>query len=114
LQAADPISATFTAPFCARSDPGEDDIGQVIGFSFASWRTVPLLLKGPDAIAFFIQPGAPAGARWIGATGRHRCVFAKVPLALLPEIRLDEEGGMNAPEADATTPDPEGRRVSAG
>jgi hypothetical protein len=39
LQAADPISATFTAPFCTRSDPGEDDIGQVIGFSFASWRT---------------------------------------------------------------------------
>jgi hypothetical protein len=26
LQAADPVSATFTAPFCVRPDPDEDEI----------------------------------------------------------------------------------------
>ena len=39
LQAAVPVSATFAAPFCVRPDPDEDDVFQVIGSSFASWRT---------------------------------------------------------------------------
>jgi len=33
------LPATFTAPFCVRSDPDEDDFGQVIGSSCASRRT---------------------------------------------------------------------------
>ena len=39
LQVAVPISATFTTPFCVLPDQDEDDIIQVIGPSFASWRT---------------------------------------------------------------------------
>ena len=41
LQAAVPILATFTIPFCARPDPGEDDFVRSSVYLQISIRTVP-------------------------------------------------------------------------
>ncbi len=54
LQAADPVSATFAVPFCARPDPGEDDIFS--GHRFLLCFMAHLLLQGPRRLPELLRP----------------------------------------------------------